>query len=134
MKAVFQVQREATALSLASEFVEQYAKRFPKAVKVFEAGLADARTYLGFPSSHYRLIRTTNGLERLFKESETNRSARKRRTRVIGVFPGEKSESATNRSARSLVTAVVLRATEEWNFRKYLDMEPLKAMNSNPQN
>lgn len=120
MKAIFQVQRETTAQSLASAFVEQYAKRYPKAVKVFAAGLVDALTYLQFPSSHYRLIRTTNGLERLFKEV-------KRRTRVIGVFPSEKSVA-------SVVTAVVLRATEEWNFRKYLDMQPLKAMNSNPQN
>lgn len=120
LKAIFQVQRETTAHSLAEGFVERYGKRFPKAIGVFQAGLGNALTYLRFPNTHYRLIRTTNGLERLFKEV-------KRRTRVIGVFPGEKSVA-------SLVTAVVLRVTEEWNFRKYLDMEPLKAMNSNPQN
>lgn len=72
-----------------------------------------------FPSSHHNFIRTTNGLERLFREV-------KRRTRVVGVFPGEKS-------AVSLSTTVMLRATEDWALRKYMDMEPLKALNSNPQ-
>jgi putative transposase len=72
-----------------------------------------------FLSSHHIFIRSTNGLERLFREV-------KRRARVVGVFPGEKS-------AVSLSATVTLRATEEWALRKYMDMEPLKAMNSNPQ-
>ena len=62
-----------------------------------------------------RLLRTTNGLERLFGEV-------KRRTRVVGVFPSEKS-------AGNLCTAVLLRATEEWALKRYMDMEPLNAMN-----
>lgn len=35
--------------------------------------------------------------------------------------------------AVNLPTAVMLRATEERALRKYMDMEPLKAMNSNSQ-
>jgi transposase-like protein len=38
LKAIFKVRRGKTAGALAEEFVELYAKRFPKAVSVFEAG------------------------------------------------------------------------------------------------
>jgi uncharacterized phage protein gp47/JayE len=36
-------------------------------------------------------------------------------------------------SALNLATAVLLRVTEEWSLRKYLDMAPLEAMMANPQ-
>ena len=84
MKAIFKVRRQKTARALAEEFAELHAKRFPKAVSVFEAGIEDALTYLSFPGSHQARIRTTNMLERLFKEL-------KRRTKVVGDFPNETS-------------------------------------------
>ena len=55
-------------------------------------------------------------LERVFREI-------KRRTRMVGVFPSE-------RSLTNLATVVILLATEEWNFRRYLNMSPLWAMES----
>jgi putative transposase len=119
LKEVFKVSRESSARRLAEEFAARYEKRFIKAVEVFRRGIEDALRYMRFPSSHHIFIRSTNGLERLFREV-------KRRTRVVGVFPGEKS-------AVSLSATVMLRATEDWALRKYMDMEPLKAMNSNPQ-
>ncbi len=66
-------------------------------------------TYLGLPGSHHARIRTTNMLERLFKEV-------KRRTRVVGVFPNETSAS-------TLATEVILRSSEEWALKRYLSME-----------
>ena len=119
LKQVFKASRQSSARRLAEEFVERYEKRFVKAVEVFKRGIEDALVYTRYPSSHHSFIRTTNGLERLFREVE-------RRTRVVGVFPGEKSEV-------SLATTVMLRASEDWALRKYMDMEPLKAMISNPQ-
>lgn len=115
LSGIFAVHREETARELAQAFVARYGKRFGKATQVLQAGLDNALTFLVFPSSHHRLLRTTNGLERLFGEV-------KRRTRVVGVFPGEKS-------AANLCTAVLLRTTEEWALKRYLDMEPLAAMN-----
>lgn len=115
LSGIFAVHRAESARGLAQAFVERYGKRFGKAVGVLQGGLDNALTFLAFPSGHHRLLRTTNTLERLFKEV-------KRRTRVVGVFPGE-------RSALNLCTAVVLRATEEWALKRYLDMESLKAMN-----
>jgi transposase-like protein len=120
LKAIFKVRREKTAKALAKEFVEQYAKRYPKAVSIFEAGIEDALTYLRYPGSHHGRIRTTNVLERLFKEV-------KRRTRVIGVFPNEKS-------AGTLATEIILRNSEQWSLKRYLSMEALEAVEKpNPQ-
>jgi transposase-like protein len=120
LKAIFKVRREKTAKALAEEFVELYGGRFPKAVAVFEAGIGDALTYLGYPGSHHARIRTTNMLERLFREV-------KRRTRVVGVFPSETS-------ATTLATAIVLRSSEEWALKRYLTMDALEAVEKpNPQ-
>jgi putative transposase len=113
LKAIFAVRRRQTAEALAQQFLERWGADFPKAVEVFEAGIADALTYLDFPSGHHSRIRTTNGLERLFEEI-------KRRTRVVGVFPDETS-------LVTLTTTVAVRATEEWALRRYLDMSLLEA-------
>ena len=120
LKAVFRVRRQKTARALADEFVGLYEKSYPKAVSVFEAGIEDALTYLSYPGSHHARIRTTNMLERLFKEV-------KRRTRVVGVFPNETS-------AAILATEIALRSSEEWALRRYLSMDVLEAAKKpNPQ-
>ena len=119
LKAIFKVRRQRTAQALAEEFVELYAKRFPKAVSVFEAGIEDALTYLSYPGSHHARLRTTNMLERLFREI-------KRRTRVVGVFPNETSAS-------TLATETALRSSEEWALRRYLTMDALEVEKPNPQ-
>jgi transposase-like protein len=120
IKAIFKVRRAKTARALAEEFVELYGGRFPKAVAVFEAGIEDTLTYLSFPGTHHAKLRTTNMLERLFKEV-------KRRTRVVGVFPNETSAS-------TLATEIALRSSEEWALRRYLTMDALEAVEKpNPQ-
>jgi len=120
LKAVFRVRRKKTARALAEEFVELHGKRFPKAVAVFEAGIGDALTYLGYPGSHHARLRTTNMLERLFEEV-------KRRTKVVGVFPNETSASV-------LATEIALRSSEQWALKRYLTMDALEAVEKpNPQ-
>ena len=114
LKVVFQAGRRETAETLAASFSERYATLYPKAVASLMRGLDEALTYTSFPSSHHRLIRTTNGVERVFLEV-------KRRTRVVGVFPNEQS-------AETLATAVLLRVSEDWAERRYLDMAPLHAL------
>ena len=60
-------------------------------------------------------------LEGLFEE------VKRRRRRVVRVFPDETSASA-------LATAVALRSSEEWALRRYLTMGALKgAEKPNPQ-
>ena len=59
-------------------------------------------------------------LERMFKEV-------KRRTRVVGVFPNE-------RSASTLATEIALRSSEEWALKRYLTMGALDTVEKpNPQ-
>jgi len=105
LREIFAVRRRETAERLAQEFSERWRGDFSRAVEVFERGIEDALVYL-VPSAHHRRIRTT-GLERLFEEM-------KRRTRVVGVFPNE-------RSLVVLTTAVGMRVSEEWALRRYLD-------------
>ena len=120
LKAIFKVRREKTAHILVEEFVELYGGRFPKAVWIFEAGISDALTYLSYPGGHHARLRTTNMLERLFKEV-------KRRTRVVGVFPNETS-------ATTLATEIALRNSEQWALKRYLTMDALEeAKKPNPQ-
>jgi putative transposase len=120
LKALFRVRREKTARALAEGFVELHGKRFPKALAVFEAGIGDALSYLGYPGSHHARLRTTNMLERLFEEV-------KRRTRVVGVFPNETSASV-------LATEIALRSSEQWALKRYLTMDALEAVEKpNPQ-
>ena len=120
LSAIFKVRRGKTAEALAEEFVDLYEKSYPKAISVFEAGIEDALTYLRYPGPHHARIRSTNMLERLFKEV-------KRRTRVVGVFPNETS-------AATLATEIALRSSEEWALRRYLTMETLEAAGKpNPQ-
>ena len=120
LKAIFKVRREKTARALAEQFVGLYGKRLPKAVSVFEAGIEDTLTYLRYPGSHHARIRTTNMLERLFREV-------KRRTRVVGVFPNEASAS-------TLATEIALRSSEQWALKRYLTMDAFEALEKpNPQ-
>jgi putative transposase len=120
LKAVFKVRREKSARALAEEFVELHGKHYPKAISVFEAGIGSALTYLRYPGSHHARIRTTNVLERLYKEV-------KRRTKVVGVFPNETSAS-------TLATEIMLRSSEEWALKRYLNMEALEVVEKpNPQ-
>jgi len=90
------VKRRSTAASLAQAFIERYQGRFEKAVELFAQGLEQTLTYLDFPSSHQKHIKSTNVLEGLFREA-------KHRTKVVGVFPNEKSLA-------NLATVVMLRA------------------------
>jgi len=114
LKVLFQAARRETAEELATAFCQRYQEAYPKAVSMLTQGLAEALSYTAFPSSHHKYIRTTNALERLFREV-------KRRTRVVGVFPNE-------RSAENLATVVMLRVSEDWALRRYLNMDPLQAL------
>ena len=63
--------------------------------------------YRSFPRTHWRRIRTTNGLERINKEL-------KRRTRVVGAFPSDQS-------FMRLGVSILIDINEEWlTTKKYL--------------
>lgn len=80
--------------------IEDYRAAYPSAMAVIEHDLPALVTHLRFPSQHRKRIRTTNLLERTFVEV-------RRRTKVIGRFPGETS-------ALSLIWAVLELTSRGW--------------------
>jgi len=100
--------RGEAAGHLARGFVERYQDRFKRAVEVFAQGLAAFRAGGAFPGSAHRASVPV-----------------KRRTKVVGVFPNEGSLA-------NLATVVVLKVTEDWAFRRYMDMAPLWAAEGKP--
>lgn len=76
VKSIFAVNRLEDARVVEASFCQRWGKSFRGAVACLQSGLEAALSYLDFPSSHHRLIRTTNGLECLFGEV-------KRRTKVV---------------------------------------------------
>ncbi len=68
----------------ARQFLSRYSREFPTAVETFARHLEECLTFYRFPERHWKHIRTSNVIERAFKEV-------KRRTRVVGRFPNETS-------------------------------------------
>jgi putative transposase len=80
--------------------VDDYRSAYPSAMAVIERDLDALVVHLRWPSEHRKRIRTTNLLERTFVEV-------RRRTKVIGRFPGETS-------ALSLIWAVLELSSRGW--------------------
>src|SRR5262249_58987865 len=80
--------------------IADYRASYPSAMAVIERDLDALVAHLRWPSEHRKRIRTTNLLERTFVEV-------RRRTKVIGRFPGETS-------ALSLIWAVLELSSRGW--------------------
>ncbi len=90
----------AEARAGLAAIADDYRGAYPAAMAVIERDAAELVTHLRFPSEHRKRIRSTNLLERTFVEV-------RRRTKVIGRFPGETS-------ALSLVWAVLELTSRGW--------------------
>ena len=85
-------------------------KRHSNSANTMDRFSQDLWNYKAFPREHWRKIRTTNGLERINKEL-------KRRSRVVGAFPND-------RSLLRLAVAILMDVNEEWlTGKRYLSME-----------
>jgi putative transposase len=82
------------------EIVADYRAAYPSAMAVIERDLDALVAHLRWPTERRKRIRTTNLLERTFVEV-------RRRTKVIGRFPGETS-------ALSLIWAVLELSSRGW--------------------
>lgn len=70
------------ALEAVKVFAAKYGKRFPTACGILARDLDDCLTFYRFPEIHWKRLRTSNVIERAFREV-------RRRTNVVGRFPGE---------------------------------------------
>lgn len=81
-------------------FAAKYAPTYPAAMKILRTDAAGLTAHLRLPAEHHQRIRHSNLIERTFGET-------RRRTKVIGRFPGETS-------CISLAWAVLDRAAAGW--------------------
>lgn len=109
LKAIHAMEsRGASAAKAESVAAELKSMKLKEAAKVVREGFAETPTYCEMPREHWRRIRTNNAIERLNREI-------RRRTRVVGTFPDEKS-------ALMLVAArLKYVADSEWGSRRYLN-------------
>ena len=97
---MFNAPDRRTAEEFLQAAIQKYAVSAPRLSAWLEENLADGFTVFDFPLDHRRLIRTTNGLERVNREI-------KRRTRVVGIFPNEAA-------CLRLISALLMENDEMW--------------------
>lgn len=105
MSPVFRAKDAATARAMYHVARDMLRDCRPRAADVAEEAEPDALAYLGFPPSHWKRLRTNNLQERANREI-------KRRSRVVQVFPSEKS-------LERLVGAVMCELDEQWSESRY---------------
>ncbi len=104
IRSVFNAPDRQEADALLKKTVTKYTQDAPRLATWMEENLPEGLTVFSFPQKHRRLIRTTNGLERLNREI-------RRRTRVASIFPNDAS-------CLRLVTAVIMEISEDWQTGK----------------
>jgi putative transposase len=110
IRAIFNAPDRSSAETFLGKVIEKYEKTASKLAVWLEANILEGLTVFAFPPAHQRLIRTTNGLERVSREV-------RRRTRVVGIFPNEAA-------CLRLVSAVLMEIDDAWQTgRVYLTFE-----------
>lgn len=108
--AAYQAPSPAMARALSSDLVERFGKEYPAAVACFEEDFEACIAQLHCPPGHRRLIRTTNLLERLFREE-------RRRMGAAGTLLGGE------RVVLKLMFASVIRAADRWRGIRISEFE-----------
>lgn len=110
IRDIFNAPNRSKAEEYLKTAVGKYQKTASKLANWMENNIPEGLTVFSFPAAHRRLIRTTNGLERLNREI-------KRRTRVVSIFPNEAA-------CLRLVSAILMETSDEWEGGKiYLNLE-----------
>ena len=104
LRSVFNAPNRTEAERLLGQMVDKYAKLAPKLAAWLESNSPEGLTVFDLPARHRRRLRTNNGLERLNREIKC-------RTRVVSIFPNE-------RSLLRLATAVLMETDDEWQTEK----------------
>ena len=110
IRTIFNAPDRATADVYLAKAVEKYQKSASRLATWMADNLPEGLTVFSFPTAHRRLLRTTNGVERLHREV-------RRRARVVSIFPNQAS-------CLRLVSAVLNEISEEWlTGRMYLSFQ-----------
>jgi len=110
IRTIFNAPDRATADAYLSKTVSKYQKTASRLAEWMATNIPEGLTVFSFPSAFQKLLRTTNGVERLHREV-------RRRARVVSIFPNPPS-------CLRLVSAVLNEISEEWlTGRTYLTFE-----------
>lgn len=104
IRAIFNAPDLAAAQSLLKAMADEYRMSAGRLAAWLEEAIPEGLTVLGLPDSCRRLLRTSNGLERVNKEL-------RRRFRVVGSFVSEAS-------CLRLASAVLMEISDEWETGK----------------
>jgi putative transposase len=81
---VYRAAHRQAAVRAYHRWGRRWMRRYPQAVQCVDGDLADLLTVFDLPADHRRMMRTTNPIERCFREV-------RRRTRSIGTFVNDAS-------------------------------------------
>jgi transposase-like protein len=110
IRAIFNAPDRATADAYLARTILKYEKNASRLSNWMVSNLPEGLMVFSFPGGFRRLLRTTNGVERLHREV-------RRRARVVSIFPNKAS-------CLRLVSAVLSEISEEWlTGRTYINFE-----------
>lgn len=111
VSAVFEPEDRVECLRRRDEMAEKWESRSPTVSRMLRAGFEDCLAVLDFPAPHRLRLRSTNMLESLMKRL-------KKRSQVVGVFPGRSS-------CDRLLGAQLIEVHEKWSLaeQSYFNME-----------
>jgi len=110
IRTIFNAPDRSTADAYLAKAVQKYQHSASRLSEWMAANIPEGLMVFSFPGAFRRLLRTTNGVERLHREV-------RRRARVVSIFPNQAS-------CLRLVSAVLAEISEEWlTGRTYLTFE-----------
>ena len=110
IRTIFNAPDRTTADAYLAKAVKKYEKTASRLSEWLAGNIPEGLTVFSFPGAFRKLLRTTNGVERLHREV-------RRRARVISIFPNKTS-------CLRLVSAVLSEISEEWlTGRTYIVFE-----------
>ena len=106
-KRIFYAPNEQEARTLFQAFKERWSKEAPKAVECIEKDIEELLSFYKLPFRHWILIRSTNVIERAFKEF-------RRRVKIMETFP-------TEESCQRIMFALAKMLNESWMTKPISD-------------
>lgn len=114
---IYLAESKKHALTIFQQWKRRWLYKYPLVVKWLEHDLSHLLAFYEMPKEHYKLLRTTNVIERAFEEV-------RRRTKVMGCLPNNRS---INRIVYARMAMLNCKWTHTAKFIKYMQLLTKKA-------